>query len=77
METKYRQKSKYFLYKQFDKNKKSLSLLDINLIPTNEWFDIISQAKIKNINGRILFKPYQTYWITNKLFFYFYLKLNF
>ena len=57
-----------FCISNLTKNKKSISLLDINLIPTNEWFDIISQAKIKNINGRILFKPYQTYWITNKLF---------
>ena len=57
-----------FCISNLTKNKKSISLLDINLIPTNEWFDIISQAKIKNINGRILFKPYQTYWITNKFF---------
>jgi sucrose phosphorylase len=57
-----------FCISNLTKNKKSISLLDINLIPTNEWFDIISQAKIKNINGGILFKPYQTYWITNKLF---------
>ena len=57
-----------FCISNLTKNKKSISLLDINLISTNEWFDIISQTKIKNINGKIIFKPYQTYWITNKIF---------
>ena len=47
---------------------KKISLLNINLISTNEWFDIISQKKIKNQKGNIIFKPYQTYWLTNKAF---------
>ena len=42
-----------FCISNLTKNKKSISLLDINLIPTNEWFDIISQTKIKNINGKL------------------------
>ena len=46
---------------------KKISLLNINLISTNEWFDIISNKKIKNLRGNIIFKPYQTYWLTNKV----------
>jgi sucrose phosphorylase len=46
---------------------KKISLLNINLISTNEWFDIISKKKIKNIRGNIILKPYQTYWLTNKV----------
>ena len=33
---------------------------------TNNWFDILSNKKIKNIGDELLFKPYQTFWITNK-----------
>ena len=44
---------------------KKISLLNINL-STNEWFDIISKKKIK-ILGNIILKPYQTYWLTNKV----------
>ena len=46
---------------------KKISLLNINLISTNEWFDIISNKKIKNLRGNIILKPYQTYWLTNKV----------
>ena len=46
--------------------KQKISLLDINLISTNNWFDILSNKKIKNIGDELLFKPYQTFWITNK-----------
>ena len=47
---------------------KKISLLNINLILTNEWFDIISKKKINNLKGNITLKPYQTYWLTNKVF---------
>ena len=46
--------------------KQKISLLDINLISTNNWFDILSNKKIKNIGDELFFKPYQTFWITNK-----------
>ncbi len=46
--------------------KQKISLLDINLISTNNWFDILSNKKIKNIGDELLFKPYQTFCITNK-----------
>ena len=43
-----------------------ISLLDVNLISTNNWFDLLTKKKIKNIGDDLFFKPYQTYWITNK-----------
>jgi sucrose phosphorylase len=43
-------------------------LHDINLISTNNWYDILKNKKIKNINSEIVLQPYQTVWITNKLF---------
>ena len=46
---------------------KKISLLNVNLISTNDWFDIISKKKIKNLKGNIILKPYQTYWLTNKV----------
>ena len=46
---------------------KKISLLNVNLISTNDWFDIISKKKIKNLKGNIILKPYQTYWLTNRV----------
>ncbi len=43
-----------------------ISLLDVNLISTNNWFDLLTKKKIKNIGDDLFFKPYQTFWITNK-----------
>ena len=57
-----------FCISNLTKSKKKFSLLDINLISTNKWFDILSQKKIVNLGGQLIFKPYQTFWITNKLF---------
>ena len=48
--------------------KKKISLLDINLISINDWHDILTKKKIKNISGDFTLKPYQTFWITNKTY---------
>ncbi len=57
-----------FCVSNLTKYKKSLFLHDINLISTNSWFDIINDKKIDNINGEIILPPYQSVWITNKIF---------
>ena len=49
-------------------NKKKISLLDINLISTEKWYDILSKKKITEIEGNITLLPYQSMWITNKKF---------
>ena len=56
-----------FCVSNLTNSQKKISLLNINLISTNEWFDIISKKKIKNMRGNIILKPYQTYWLTNKV----------
>ena len=56
-----------FCISNLTKTEKRISLLDINLISTNDWFDLISKKKIKNQNERIVLKAYQTLWLTNKL----------
>ena len=56
-----------FCVSNLTNSQKRISLLNINLISTNEWFDIISRKQIKNQSGIITFKPYQTYWLTNKV----------
>ncbi len=55
-----------FCISNLTNEKQKISLLDINLISTNDWFDILTKKKIKNIGDEIIFYPYQTYWITNK-----------
>jgi sucrose phosphorylase len=47
-------------------NTLSLSLLDINLIGTESWFDLVSGDALNEIDGSFELKPYQTCWITNK-----------
>ncbi len=44
----------------------SLSLSDINLISTENWFDLISGDVLNDIDGSFELQPYQTCWITNK-----------
>ena len=57
-----------FCVSNLTKSKKKFFLHDINLISTNNWYDILQNKKIRNINSEIILQPYQTVWITNKLF---------
>ena len=54
-----------FCISNLTNKKQKISLLDNDLISTNSWFDLLTK-KIKNIGDELFFKPYQTYWITNK-----------
>ena len=44
-----------------------LDLTSLNLINTENWFDILSKGntKIESKNNKLKFLPYQTIWITN------------
>ena len=44
---------------------RDFSLLDINLIGFDEWYDLISEDTINDLSSSIKLKPYQTMWITN------------
>lgn len=44
----------------------SLTLSDINLIGTENWFDLISGSELESNDGLFELKPYQTCWITNR-----------
>ena len=57
-----------FCISNLSKQKKKISLLDINLISTEKWYDILSKKKITEIEGNITLLPYQGMWITNKKF---------
>ena len=57
-----------FCISNLSKQKKKISLLDINLISTEKWYDILSKKKITEIEGNITLLPYQSMWITNKKF---------
>jgi len=45
---------------------KEFSLMDINLIGFDQWKDLISNEAISDINSKIILKPYQNIWISNK-----------
>ena len=42
-----------------------LDLSELNLIASNEWWDLISNEIIIDIKSTITLKAYQTMWITN------------
>lgn len=43
-----------------------LSLNDINLIGTDNWWDLISGDEIADLEGYLRLTPYQSMWITNR-----------
>ena len=44
---------------------KEFSLIDINLIGFDSWFDLISGELINDLSSCLKLEPYQTVWITN------------
>ena len=55
-----------FCISNLSKQNKSVSLLDINLISTDKWHDILTKKDIKDLSGNMILSPYQTVWLTNK-----------
>ena len=45
--------------------KRALPLSAVNLIETENWFDLISGTPLSNYRGELQLAPYQTLWITN------------
>ncbi|WP_296405820.1 sugar phosphorylase [Psychrobacter sp.] len=43
----------------------TILLTDINLIETEEWFDLIGDNKVNLANEFLNLEPYQTFWISN------------
>ena len=41
-------------------------LMDINLIGFDQWKDLITDEAISDIHSKIILKPYQTIWVSNK-----------
>ena len=58
-----------FCISNLTKFRQKLSLLDVNLIAMEKWYDILSKSILKNLSGTITLAPYQSVWITNKRFF--------
>ena len=44
----------------------SLELTNINLVSTDEWWDLISGERIEEGQTELELRPYQTVWLTNK-----------
>lgn len=43
-----------------------LRLSDLNLVSTDDWYDLISDDKFPDLDMAYMLKPYQSVWITNK-----------
>ncbi len=44
----------------------SLELININLVSTDDWWDLISGERIEEGQTELELRPYQTVWLTNK-----------
>ena len=58
-------KQSIFCVTNITRNAKTFSLIDINLIGFDSWFDLISGDLITDLSSSINLNPYQTVWITN------------
>ncbi|MEL0069048.1 MAG: alpha-glucosidase C-terminal domain-containing protein, partial [Gammaproteobacteria bacterium] len=45
---------------------KQLSLSQVNLVGTDDWYDLISGDEFDDLRARVALSPYQFVWITNK-----------
>jgi sucrose phosphorylase len=44
----------------------TVALTSINLVSTDHWRDLISDARIHNSQGELILAPYQTLWLSNQ-----------
>ena len=44
---------------------KDFSLDQLNLIETDEWFDLLSARSFPNLKAKLSLRPYQCLWLTN------------
>ena len=54
-----------FCVSNISNQRQTLEMSDLNLIDTEDWFDLISKEKFGETNQIINLAPYQTVWITN------------
>ena len=54
-----------FCISNLSKYKKTFSLLDINLISTNKWYDLLTKKRVKNISSNFTLTSYQSIWLSN------------
>ncbi len=58
-------KQSIFCISNITNKTKEFSLIDINLIGFDSWFDLITGDIIDDLSSSLKLKPYQTVWITN------------
>ena len=59
-------KQSIFCISNLSKNKKKFSLLDINLIATDKWYEILTKKYLRDISGYFTLLPYQSIWLSNQ-----------
>ena len=45
-----------------------VKLTDINLVALDDWFDLLANTQYTDLHGSICLAPYQSVWLTNKLY---------
>lgn len=58
-------KQSIFCISNVSNQPQSISLSEINLISTYQWWDLITGYEIVDLNGEVELQPYQTLWIAN------------
>lgn len=57
-----------FAINNISDEQQTVSLSDLNLIETHQWLDLITRQDYSDLHSTIVLEPYQTVWLTNKIF---------
>ncbi|MER2492239.1 sugar phosphorylase [Catenovulum sediminis] len=59
-----RKQSIFCIFNMTDKEQ-TIAMAEINLIDTEEWFDLIADSKVEDLRSTLTLAPYQAVWLTN------------
>jgi sucrose phosphorylase len=59
-------KQSLFALHNVSSERQTIPLVELNLIATEAWVDLISGAVYEDLAGEIVLEPYACVWITNK-----------
>ncbi|MEM6704029.1 MAG: sugar phosphorylase [Acidobacteriota bacterium] len=60
-----RREQSIFAVHNLTRTKRSLDLSKLNLLATDEWFDLIDGARLTSLQDELELSPYQCVWLTN------------
>ncbi len=62
-----RRNQSIFAINNISNTEKTISLADLNMIDSEEWYDLLTNQVIHDCRGDLTLHPYQSVWITNRV----------